>query len=64
MFINLIYILGCNSGIGLETALEIAKRGGILHMVCRNLDRAKKARSHIISTTGNDVSIGLHSIFL
>ena len=25
-------------------------------MVCRNLERAKNARSHIISTTGNDVS--------
>ena len=26
---------GANSGIGKETALEIAKRGGTVHLVCR-----------------------------
>ncbi|KAL7642665.1 UNVERIFIED_CONTAM: hypothetical protein RMT77_007230 [Armadillidium vulgare] len=47
-------ITGGNSGIGLATATEIAKRGGILHLVCRNATSMKEARSHIITTTGND----------
>ena len=37
-------ITGCNSGIGKQTALEIGKRGGIVHMVCRNPETAKEAR--------------------
>ena len=28
-------ITGANSGIGKQTALEIARRGGTIHMVCR-----------------------------
>ena len=48
-------ISGANSGIGLTTALEIAKRGGELHLVCRNAKSMKDARSLIITTTGNDV---------
>ena len=38
-------ITGCNSGIGKQTALEIGKRGGTVHMVCRNPETAKEARS-------------------
>ncbi|XP_045620376.2 dehydrogenase/reductase SDR family member 12 isoform X1 [Procambarus clarkii] len=56
-------ITGCNSGIGYEIALAVAKRGGILHMVCRNEDSAKAARSDIITTTGND-KIYLHLVDL
>ncbi|KAK7087027.1 Dehydrogenase/reductase SDR member 12, partial [Halocaridina rubra] len=44
----------CNSGIGLEIAREVAKRGGVLHMVCRNFESAKKARAELITDTGND----------
>lgn len=56
-------ITGCNSGIGLQVALEVARRGGVIHMVCRNEDLAKKARSEIITTTGND-KIHLHIVDL
>ena len=38
-------ITGCNSGIGKQTALEIGKRGGTVHMVCRNPETAGEARS-------------------
>lgn len=56
-------ITGANSGIGLQTASDIAKKGGIIHMVCRNQEAATKARSEIITTTGND-KIHLHIVDL
>ena len=37
-------ITGCNSGIGKQTALEIGKRGGTVHMVCRNPETSQAAR--------------------
>merc|ERR1719228_1078940 len=40
-------ITGSNSGIGKVTALEIAKRGGSVHMVCRNPKTAEEARQEI-----------------
>ncbi|KAL0966491.1 hypothetical protein UPYG_G00295900 [Umbra pygmaea] len=46
-------ITGANSGIGKATAMAIAKRGGTVHMVCRNKERAEKAREDIIRETGN-----------
>ncbi|KAM9719194.1 dehydrogenase/reductase SDR family member 12 isoform 1-T1 [Menidia menidia] len=46
-------ITGANSGIGKATAMAIAKKGGTVHMVCRNKDRAEEARSEIISESGN-----------
>ncbi|KAJ8011563.1 hypothetical protein DPEC_G00059540 [Dallia pectoralis] len=46
-------ITGANSGIGKATATAIAKRGGTVHMVCRNKERAEKARDDIVRETGN-----------
>ncbi|XP_061587098.1 dehydrogenase/reductase SDR family member 12 [Cololabis saira] len=46
-------ITGANSGIGKSTAMAIAKKGGTVHMVCRNKDRAEEARSDIVSESGN-----------
>ncbi|XP_064082844.1 uncharacterized protein LOC135198810 [Macrobrachium nipponense] len=56
-------ITGSNSGIGLEITREVAKRGGVLHMVCRNFEAAKAARSDIITNTGND-KIHIHTLDL
>ncbi|XP_068207198.1 uncharacterized protein [Palaemon carinicauda] len=56
-------ITGSNSGIGLEITKEVAKRGGVLHMVCRNFEAAKEARSDIITNTGND-KIHIHTLDL
>ncbi|MEE6472317.1 hypothetical protein FKM82_009573 [Ascaphus truei] len=33
--------------------MVIAKKGGIIHMVCRNKDRAEEAKNEIIANTGN-----------
>ncbi|XP_041067359.1 dehydrogenase/reductase SDR family member 12 [Carcharodon carcharias] len=46
-------ITGANSGIGKATALEIAKRGGIVHLVCRNKERAEAAKAEIVNETNN-----------
>jgi len=47
-------ITGSNSGIGKQSALEIAKRGGIVHMVCRNPKYAEDAKKEIIEATKNE----------
>ncbi|XP_018595384.2 dehydrogenase/reductase SDR family member 12 [Scleropages formosus] len=47
-------ITGANSGIGKATACEVAGRGGTVHMVCRNKDRAEAARKDIVEQTGNE----------
>lgn len=46
-------ITGANSGIGKEAAMAIAKKGGTVHLVCRNKERAEAAREEIIRESGN-----------
>jgi len=52
-------ITGANSGIGKEAAVEIAKRGGVVHLVCRNPEYGEKAKQEIAESTGNS-NIHLH----
>lgn len=47
-------ITGSNSGLGKQVALELAKRGGDIHMVCRNPTTAEEARSEIVSESHNE----------
>ncbi|KAK1162482.1 dehydrogenase/reductase SDR family member 12-like [Acipenser oxyrinchus oxyrinchus] len=47
-------ITGANSGLGKASALEIAKKGGAVHLVCRNKDRAEEARAEIAKESGNN----------
>ena len=46
---------GANSGLGKAMALDIAKRGGTVHLVCRNLQSAEMAKEDIIQISGNNV---------
>lgn len=47
-------ITGANSGIGKQAALEIAKRGGTIHMVCRNPKAAEEAKTELMTESKND----------
>ncbi|KAK5613239.1 Dehydrogenase/reductase SDR member 12 [Crenichthys baileyi] len=46
-------VTGANSGIGKATAQEIAKRGGTVHMICRNKGRAETAKDEIVAQSKN-----------
>ncbi|XP_076231556.1 retinol dehydrogenase 14 [Calliopsis andreniformis] len=49
-----VIITGCTSGIGKETARDIAKRGARLIMACRNTDLANKIKDELIKESGNN----------
>jgi len=53
---NVFMITGGNSGIGKAAALTIAKKGGEVHIVCRNLERANQAKADIIQASDNEVN--------
>ncbi|KAK0054882.1 retinol dehydrogenase 12 [Biomphalaria pfeifferi] len=53
-----VLITGANTGIGKETAKEMARRGGRVIMACRDLDKANQAKDEIIKETEN------HKIFV
>ena len=40
-------ITGANTGIGKEITTHLAKKGATVYMVCRNLEKAQKARDEI-----------------
>ena len=42
-----VLITGANSGIGKETAYELARRGAYVIMACRDIEKGKKARAEI-----------------
>lgn len=44
---------GCNSGIGKETVLDLAKRGAKIYMACRDERLCEIARLDIIEQSGN-----------
>ncbi|XP_037824349.1 retinol dehydrogenase 13-like [Lucilia sericata] len=46
-------VTGCNTGIGKEMALDLARRGAKVYMACRNYEKCEQARSEIITETGN-----------
>lgn len=46
-------ITGGNSGIGKETARELARRGAVVFLVCRDKDRCNRARKEIVLSTKN-----------
>jgi NAD(P)-dependent dehydrogenase (short-subunit alcohol dehydrogenase family) len=49
-----ILITGANAGIGRAAALQLAKDGARLGMLCRNPDKAAQARRDIVAAAGHD----------
>lgn len=56
-------ISGANSGIGKVTALQLAKKGATVHLVCRNQERGEAAKQEISSESSNE-KIYLHLLDL
>lgn len=51
---KVVIITGCNSGVGKETALDLARRGAKIYLACRDEGRGLTARLQIIRTTSNN----------
>ncbi|VUZ54975.1 unnamed protein product [Hymenolepis diminuta] len=47
-----VIITGANTGIGKETAAELARRGATVIMACRNTEKAEAAKAEIIADYG------------
>ena len=47
-------ITGANSGIGYECTSFLAKKKANVYMICRNMERAEKAKSDIIDESNNE----------
>ena len=48
-----VIITGCNTGIGFETALDLARRGAHVIMACRDSKKAEQAAKNIVKLTYN-----------
>ncbi len=47
-------VTGANSGIGKESAVELARRGARVLMLCRSPERGEAARQEIVQRSGHD----------
>src|SRR5215472_17625908 len=56
-------VTGGNTGIGLATATELARRGGRVHIACRSKPRGEAAVAAISAQTGSD-QVRLHELDL
>ncbi|KAH8289619.1 hypothetical protein KR054_008065 [Drosophila jambulina] len=50
---KVVIVTGCNTGIGKETVLELAKRGARIYMACRDPGRCEAARLEIMDRSHN-----------
>ncbi|KAK7118289.1 hypothetical protein R3I94_021952 [Phoxinus phoxinus] len=48
-----VIITGANTGIGKETARDLARRGARVIMACRDLEKAESARGELMEDSGN-----------
>ncbi|KAL6462877.1 hypothetical protein MHYP_G00292990 [Metynnis hypsauchen] len=48
-----VIITGSNTGIGKETARDLAKRGARVILACRDLEKAEAARKELVEDSGN-----------
>lgn len=50
---KIIIVTGSNTGIGRETALELARRQATVYLACRDLQKCEETRKSIILETRN-----------
>lgn len=50
---KVVIVTGSNTGIGKETALDLASRGATVYMACRDMQKCDAARLQIIEKTKN-----------
>ena len=51
---KIVVITGANSGIGKETAIDLAKRGGKIYIACRDIKRGEEALKEVKEKSGSD----------
>lgn len=51
---KIVVITGANAGIGKETAIDLAKRGGKIYIACRDITRGQDALTEIKARSGSD----------
>lgn len=56
---KVIIVTGANTGIGKETALDLAKRGAKVYLACRNLTKAKEAVKYISKKSGANNAVAV-----
>ncbi len=54
-------VTGANAGLGKVVAMELARRGAVVHMLCRSAERGAAAQQEIEAATGNG-QIFLHQV--
>lgn len=50
---KIVIITGANAGIGKETAIDLARRGGKIYLACRDIKRGEEALSEIKEESGS-----------
>ncbi|CAI9726275.1 Hypothetical predicted protein [Octopus vulgaris] len=56
-------VTGGSSGVGKSIVEDLAKRGAVVHLLCRNTERAETIKDQIKQTTGNE-DITIHALDL
>jgi hypothetical protein len=61
---KVVVITGANSGLGLETSRELARKGAHVVMACRNMEKAAAARDEITRDVGESAELELRQLDL
>ncbi len=57
-------VTGCNTGIGRETAADLARRGGRVIMACRNVEAAEEAAKYARWRAGGAAEVAVYRLDL